>query len=135
VIRPASCDKKVYGEAAGMSNAKGAEAGGSTPIRAPPGCLRHFALGLAPLDVSRRSCSFLPRARASSTFTWAPLEVEAERHQRESLLLDLAYQAPQLLAAHQELSRTQRIGIEPAGLGVRTDVAVVEEQLPRSNAA
>ena len=60
----------------------------------------------------------------------APLgEIDAERDEREPLLLRLAEEPIDLLAVEEQFPSTERLVIHDVAVAVGTDVAVVEKDL------
>ena len=82
------------------------------------------------LIVSRLSCTFLPRASASSTFA-RPLrvEIDRQRHERQPLAGDRAVQLGDLAPFEQQLARPARLVVEAVAVAVFGDVAVDQPDL------
>ena len=72
----------------------------------------------------------LPLGQAEFDLGKAPFgEVDAERDEREPLLLCLAEELVDLLAVEEQFSSTERLVIHDVAMAVGADVAVVEKDL------
>ena len=90
----------------------------------------HFAAGFAPLDAFPSVMQLLAFGQPEFDLGKAPLgEVDAERDEREPLLLRLAKELIDLLAVEKQLPSAERLVIHDVAVAVRTDVAVVEKDL------
>ena len=68
---------------------------------------------------------FLAFGQPEFDFGMAPLgEIDAERDERETLLLRLAKELIDLLAVEEEFSSTERLVIHDVAVAVRTDVTI-----------
>src|SRR5574341_165317 len=97
--------------------------------RAAAGRPGDLPIGLALLDVFPSVVLLLAAGQGELDLHVPSLQVEAERDEGQPFFLDLAHQTPDLLASHQELPGAKGIRVEATGSEVRTDMAVVKEQL------
>src|SRR6266850_1934477 len=90
----------------------------------------HFATGFARLDGFPAVMLLLAFGQPEFDLGKAPLrEIDAERDEREPLLLRLAEELIDLLAVEEQFPSTERLVIHDVAVAVGTDVAVVEKDL------
>jgi hypothetical protein len=90
----------------------------------------HFAAGFARLDGFPAVMLLLAFGQPEFDLGMAPLgEIDAERDEREPLLLRLAEELIDLLAVEEQFPSTERLVIHDVAVAVGADVAVMEKDL------
>ena len=95
----------------------------------------HVALGGAFCHVLALVVELFALAETDFDLSFAFIEINRQRYERQPLLAGNAEQPHDLPAVHQQFAHTQRIAVEDIALFVGTDVHAVDEYFPVSDIA